>query len=378
VVLFSHRVMDRVSLRGVRIMKYRGSGFSENEFPMIISPTGVEVSMFGSSELLYDVSTDRISSGIPRLDTMLDGGYYRGSAVLISGAPGTAKTTLAGAFAQAACLSGEKVLWVSFDEAASQIVRNLASVDIELGAHVKSGMLRIESQRTESRSSEEHLMVLKRIMSEFEPRHIILDPISALAKTGGHVAAVHASLRLLDVARAAGMTVVSTSLVAAESGFTEQTSAHISTIADTWLHLAYVVQGGERNRTLTVVKSRGMPHSNQVRELILANDGITLADVFTAGGEVLVGTARWEYERSMREENLRQEALRFSRRQQLAHAEDEINSRIASLESELARRRLEIDSLDHEDEERTERRQVDRSELLRRRHADSDTERARA
>ena len=342
IVSLQHRMLDRVSLRGLRVVKYRGSAFAENEFPVVITSNGMRISTFGSDELRYNVSTERVSTGVPRLDTMLDGGYYRASSVLVTGSPGTSKTTLAGAFVAAACERGEAALFVSFDEAGAQIVRNLASVGLDLQPHVDSGLLRMYSIRTESRSAEEHLLTIKTMMREHPTRVLVLDPISALAKTGGQVAAVHASLRLLDCAKSDGITVFCTSLVAGDEGVNEATSTQISTIADTWLHLSYLVRGGERNRALTVVKSRGMPHSNQVRELILSSDGITLADVYTAGGEVLAGTARFEKEAEV-EEAARNKRLEEERRQTVLRlAEAEIKARIQALELELEAKRAEL------------------------------------
>jgi circadian clock protein KaiC len=373
VVMLYHRMLDRVSLRGLRVLKYRGTGFAENEFPLVISPTGIEVSVFGQSELTYDVSTDRIPTGVPRLDTMLDGGYYRGSGILISGAPGTAKTTLSGAFVEAGCRRGESALFVSFDEAASQITRNLRSVGIDLQPHCDSGLLHMYSIRTEARSSEEHFLELRGLMKRLNPKNVVLDPISALTKTGGHVSAVHASLRLLDYARSLGITVLCTSLVASEDAFHETTSMQISTIADTWIHLAYMVRNGERNRTLTVVKSRGMGHSNQVRELILARNGITLTDVYTAGGEVLLGTARWEYEARMRDEALRIEAERQQRRRELEHQQAELDSRIEALLRERNLKRAELESFAGTTTAAGARRQSNAEEIRKLRHADADT-----
>lgn len=351
VVAFHHRMVDRVSLRGVRVMKYRGSAFAENEFPMVISATGVQVPVFEPAALDYTVSNERVSSGVPRLDTMLDGGYYRGSGVLISGAPGTAKTTLAGAFLVAGAQAGERGLYVSFDEAASQIIRNLASVGLDLQKPVDDGLLTMYSVRTESRSAEEHFMALRDLIEEVHPQRLVIDPISAMAKTGGQIAAVHGSLRLLDFARSKGITVVCTSLVSGEDQFTETTLTQISTIADTWMALAYVVHGGERNRTLTIVKSRGMAHSNQVRELILSTSGITLADVYMAGGEVLVGTARWEHEAQAREEEHKRTAERFARRTQLER---------------------ELEALNEEETAHAGRRSSDQRDLRRLRRADRD------
>ena len=373
VVSLHHRMVDRVSLRGLRVTKYRGSSFSESEFPMVIASTGIEVATFGNADLEYDVSTERVSTGIPRLDTMLDGGYYRGSGVLISGAPGVAKTTLAGAFANAACLRGERVLYVSFDEAGSQIVRNLRSVGIDVGPHRAAGLLEIYSTRTESRSSEDHLMVLRQRIAAFKPRHMIVDPLSALGKTGGHVAAVHASLRLLDFARALGITTVCTSLVADEA-MEESTTTQISTIADSWIHLAYLIHAGERNRTLTIVKSRGMKHSNQVRELLLSSDGVTLADVFTSGGEVLVGTARWAREVELREAAASRREERARRRKIVEKEEARLRAQIAALEAELAAQRIESEQLVGQEQEELLRRGSEHAALLRLRHADPDTE----
>lgn len=374
VVTLHHRILDRVSLRSINIMKYRGSPFAEGEFPVVISSTGLEVATFGSPGLDFDVSTERVSSGIARLDTMLDGGYYRGSGVLISGAPGVAKTTLAGAFARAACQRGERALYVSFDEAGSQIVRNLRSVGIDLEPYRDSGLLDIYSVRTESRSSEDHLISLKRRIQELQPRNMVVDPISALAKAGGHVAAVHASLRLLDFARALGITTVCTSLVASEAA-EETTATQISTIADTWIHLAYLVHGGERNRTLTIVKSRGMKHSNQVRELLLSDDGLTLADVYTAGGMVLVGTARWEHEARVRQEATAEDLERARRRQIAEQARARIRAQIDALQAELSAHEMESQLLAEEQADDLRRRDRIRSEMLRLRHADTDTER---
>jgi circadian clock protein KaiC len=377
VVMLYHRMLDRVSLRGLRVLKYRGSAFAENEFPLVISASGIEVSVFGQSELSYDVSTERIPTGVSRLDKMLDGGYYRGSGVLISGAPGTSKTTLAAAFIEAGCKRDERGLFVSFDEAASQITRNLRSVGIDLQPHCDAGRLHMYSIRTEARSAEEHFLELRALIRRIQPQNVVLDPISALIKSGGHTSAVHASLRLLDYARAEGITVLCTSLVASEDASQEATSMQISTIADTWIHLAYMVRSGERNRTLTVVKSRGMAHSNQVRELILSKNGLTLSDVYTAGGEVLLGTARFEYEARMRNEAIRLDAERSRRRRALEHEQAELDSRIEALLRERNLKRAELENFAGAGSAAGARQQSDAEELRRLRYADGDTRKTR-
>lgn len=371
VIILHHRILDRVSLRGLRVAKYRGSGFSEGEFPMVIASTGIEVATFGPAIMSHDASTERVSSGIGRLDNMLDGGYYRGSSVLISGAPGVAKTTLGAAFAKATCEAGERVLFVSFDEAAEQLVRNLRSVDVDLGPSIERGLLMILSVRSEARSSEEHLIELQKRIRSFQPSSLVIDPISALGKTGGDIAAVHASLRLLDFARAAGITTLSTCLVNG-TGDVESTQMEISTIADTWIHLAYAIRGGERNRTLTIVKSRGTKHSNQVRELILSEHGISLTDVFASGGEVLVGTARWEHEARLRE-HAEQQARERERRTRLAEQRvARLQAQIAAMEAELESERIEMALNSAEQTHVSERQHEDQAMLVRLRHGSQD------
>jgi circadian clock protein KaiC len=368
VVVLHHRVVDRVALRGARIVKYRGSAFSANEFPLVIGRAGIEIATFGPDELEFDVSSERVPTGIDRLDEMLGGGYYRGSSVLVTGVPGTAKSTLGAAFAHAACGKGERTLYVSFDEPARQIVRNMRSVGLDLQPHVEAGLLRMYSVRTEVRSAEEHLVVLDRMIREFEPTGIVIDPISALLKSGGQLAAGDTSIRLLDLARSRGITAVCTSLVPNRSAVEEgSTDIQISTIADTWLHLAYVLQGGERNRALSIIKSRGMAHSNQVRELVLSADGITLTDVYVEGGDVLMGTARFEREREARTDEARQRRAAAERRTDLRRRRDELESQLESLRRAVEVHDQELEQLDQEEEAARSRRSDTRDQIRSRR-----------
>ncbi len=342
VVMLDNRLSDRVSLRGLRVLKYRGSAFAEGHFPLIISATGIEVATFGTNEMEHKVFDDRVSSGVEQLDAMLGGGYYRGSGILVTGVPGTSKTTLAASFAQAACARGERALYVSFDEAADQIVRNLASVGMQLQRYRDAGLLHMYSVRTEIMSAEAHFIKLKLLIRDLEPQSLVLDPISALAKTGGQIAAVHASLRIMDYAKANGITVFCTSLLGEADALAETTETQISTIADTWIHLSYVASGGERNRALTIVKSRGTKHSNQVRELLLSNEGVSLAEVYSSGGEVLMGTARWEKEAQLRDDKIRLDVVRNQARRSLELSEAEVSARIAVLQRELEARRADL------------------------------------
>lgn len=378
VVQFQHRLVDRVSLRTVRVQKYRGSAFAENEFPLVISPDGLRVATFTPQSLDTEASEERVPSGVARLDTMLGGGYYRGSGVLITGAPGTAKTTLSASAVAATCEIGERALVVTFDEGTPQYIRNLRSVGLELQRYIDEGLLTIRSARTESKSADEHLLAIKSYIEECRPSMLVIDPLSALAKTGGNLLAAHAAVRMMDYAKSHGITTVATSLVSGEAWATEATTLQISTIADTWMHLEYIVRGGERNRTLTIVKSRGMKHSNQVRELVLSDAGVSLTDVYTAGGEVLVGTARYEREMAEREAEERRQIESRRRRAELQLAEAEVTARIAALQRELESHRLELSLADREEAARVHRREEGLAAVAERRVADRENAPPRA
>jgi circadian clock protein KaiC len=297
-VILNHSVVQGVSQRNLRVQKYRGTGFDENESPFLIGATGLEVATAPTLDRKHaKVSNERVSSGVARLDTMLGGGYYRGSSVLVTGFPGTAKTTLSSTFAEAACKRGERTLFVSFDSDSNEVIRDLGSVGIRLDRHVKSGLLRMASARTITGSAETYLVRIKTLAKEHRARCLVIDPVSTWSRSGSDQAARSVAERLIDWSKAHGISLLCTSLLDEMSSQAEGgSSLQISTLADTWIHLSYVVQAGERNRGLSIIKSRGTAHSNQERELILSDGGVTLADTYTAGGEVLMGTPRWEKE----------------------------------------------------------------------------------
>jgi len=371
VVTLSHQVVAGSSFRNLRVVKYRGSGFLGDEFPIRITSEGIVVTNRGPVELQYPVTDERISSGLPRLDAMLAGGYYRGSNVLISGAPGTAKSTLAGLFAAAACERGERALYVNFDEGATQIVRNLGSVGIQLKPHLKSGLLKIYSTRTRGPNIEEQFGELRRVVEEHQPTCLIVDPLSALSSKLAHLASADATQMFLDYLKMKGITVVNTSLLDGPD-VSEATATGISTIADTWIHVSYIVNEGERNRALTIVKSRGTGHSNQVRELTLSDNGVSLTDVYMAQGEVLMGVARWEREQeelAAKTRNLRAAAIA---RVKLTSAQAEAAARLAVITTEIEVRAAELALLDHELAAASELRSTGQSALRKLRHADAD------
>ncbi len=371
VVNLGHHVVAGSSFRNVRVMKYRGSGFLGDEFPITITQSGIQVTNRGPVELHYVVTDERISSGLPRLDVMLSGGYYRGSNVLISGAPGTAKSTLAGLFVAAACERGERAMYVNFDEGSTQIVRNLASVGIRLAPHLKSGLLKIYSTRTRGPNIEDQFGELRKVIRAHKPTCLVVDPLSALSSKLAHVASADATQLFLDFLKVEGITVVNTSLLDGPD-VGEATSNGISTIADTWIHVSYIVNEGERNRALTIVKSRGTGHSNQVRELTLADSGVTLTDVYTAQGQVLMGVARWE--REQEERASKQVMLRASEiaRVKLNSAQAEAAARLTVITTEMEVRRAELALLDFELASARDLRATDRLTLRKLRHADDD------
>jgi len=342
-VVLNHRVTLGVSQRNLRVLKYRGSGFDENESPFIIGKGGFDVAIARTQgRMTGEVSLERVSSGVERLDTMLSGGYYRGASVLITGFPGTAKTTMSGAFAEAACKRGERTMFFSFDSDGAEVVRNLASVDIQLERYVKNGLLRMISARTISGSAETLLVRIKTLAREHQCRCLVIDPVSTLAKVGNELTAHSVAERLIDWSKADGMTMVCTSLLDELDGQSEGgTPLQISTIADTWIHLNYLVQAGERNRGLSIIKSRGTAHSNQVRELILSDAGVTLADIYTAGGEVLMGALRWEKESAERVANEVAEVAGKLKLVTLDAEEAVLEVRAKSLQTELVAKQVE-------------------------------------
>lgn len=342
-VLLNHRVILGVSQRNLRVQKYRGSAFEENESPYVIGKRGLDVAVarrLGREDA--NVTSERVTSGVERLDTMLGGGFYRGSSVLITGVPGTAKTTMSGAFAEAACKRGERTLFVSFDSDASEIIRNLESVSIRLAPFVESGLLRIISARTITGSAETLLVRIKALAQDHQARCLVIDPVSTLARAGNELTAHGVAERLIDWTKSDGITLMCTSLLDEISPTaTGGTPLMISTLADTWIHLNYLVQAGERNRGMSIVKSRGTAHSNQVRELILSDHGVTVADISTAGGEVLMGTLRWEKESA---ELVASELAEVAEQLNLVRLEAEeavLEVRARSLQTELVAKQVE-------------------------------------
>jgi circadian clock protein KaiC len=342
-LILNHSVVLGVSQRNLRVQKFRGSSFDENEAPFLIGSNGFDVAVSSSLRRAdAKASGGRVSSGISRLDTMLGGGYFRASSVLVTGFPGTAKTTLGGAFAEAACVRGERTLFISFDSDSEEVIRNLTSVSIRLERFVKSGHLRMISARTIAGSAETYLLRITTLAREHRARCLVIDPISALSKTGNELTAHSVADRLIDWSKAQRVTLMCTSLLDELPGQSQGGSLlRVSTLADTWIHLSYLVQAGERNRGLSIMKSRGTAHSNQVRELILSDAGVTLTDAYSAGGEVLMGTMRWEKELAERRAHEVTEMDGKLKRAMLDAEEAELEVRLKSLQVELSAKQVE-------------------------------------
>jgi circadian clock protein KaiC len=369
-ISLQHQVDNRLARRTLRVVKYRGSGFYAGEVALTLGDNGVEVVSFPVSSAQESASTERVSSGVERLDAMLGGGYYRGAAVLLSGAPGTAKTTLCGCFILAACKRGESALFVGFDEPSHEVVRNLQSVGIDLSPYIASGLLHMQSIRSSLCGAEEHIGTLRNLIDAYQPRCFVIDPLSALINTDADASRRRMPEQLLGLTKASGITIVCSSLLSGNDALSESSSIQVSTVADTWIHISYAVMAGERNRALTIVKSRGTEHSSQVRELILSADGVTLADVYRAGGEVLMGTARWQKEAEERATEELQRGSVEQKRRELELAEAEVNARVEVLQRELALKRAELERLQSTETIRRQRMQLQRDALQTLRSAD--------
>jgi circadian clock protein KaiC len=345
-ITLHHDVKSGISQRGIRILKYRGSEFHENQAPYVIGSHGMEVSWIMGVEAQPPVVTEeRISTGVERLDAMLDGGFHRGAGILVTGSPGTAKTTLAGAFAEAACLRGERTLFVSFDSHHDEVVRNLGSVGIHLERHLtrgrRPGLLSFVFARALEGSAETHLLEIQAQARRHGARCVVIDPVSALADGWNKRLGQSIARRLIDWSKSQGITLFCTSLLDETSRDLEGSAIQISTIADTWVHLSYVVRAGERNRCLTIVKSRGTAHSNQVRELVLSQGGVTLADAYTAGGEPLLGTLRWEHENAEIAAERAAERTEVLEHHKLASEQAVLHAQLVALQKQLEAKQVE-------------------------------------
>jgi len=335
VILLDHRVNDQSSIRRLRIVKYRGSTHGTNEYPFLIDEDGFSVLPVTSLGLNYSSSHERISTGIPRLDTMLSGkGYFRNSTVLVSGTAGTGKTSIAAQFVEAACKRGERVLYFTFEESPSQLVRNMRSIGINLEPWVKKGLLQFHATRPTLYGLETHLTTSIKLINQFKPAVVVLDPINAFVMGENQTEVKTMLLRLVDYLKMKQVTAFFTSLSSADDNM-ETTDIYISSLIDTWLLLRDIEIGGERNRGLYVLKSRGMAHSNQIREFRLTDHGIELLDVYVGAEGVLTGSARLSQETKDEAEQLLRQQEIGSKQFGLERKRDAMEAQIVVLRSEF-------------------------------------------
>ncbi|HNR50326.1 MAG TPA: circadian clock protein KaiC [Deltaproteobacteria bacterium] len=341
VILLDHRVTDQVSTRRLRVLKYRGSEHGTNEYPFLISDRGFMVLPITSVKLDYAVGEERVSSGIPRLDAMLGGkGFYRGSLILVSGTAGTGKTTVAASFADAACRRGEKTMYFAFEESAQQVVRNMRSIGLDLEQWTGKGILKIVGQRPTIHGLEHHLMSMQFMIDDFRPTTVVVDPVTNLSQVGSLRDVRLMLSRLVNYLKARNITILFTSLTQGGTD-AELTDVGISSLADSWLKLQNLEAGGERNRGISILKSRGMAHSNQVREFLLTDQGIDLVDTYTGPEGVPAGSARVAREA---DERAQEAALRL----EIERLEEDRKKRRALLEDQITRLRSEYESAEKE------------------------------
>ena len=328
VILLDHRVHNQISTRRMRIVKYRGTSHGTNEYPFFIDEKGFSVLPITSLSLRHKAPTERVSSGIQRLDTMLSGeGFYRGSSILLSGTAGTGKSTLAAHFVEAACARGERALFFAFEESQDQIIRNMRSIGIDLERFVKKGLLKFHNSRPSEFGLELHLAMIHKAITEFKPNVVVVDPITNFLAVADSGETKSMLTRLIDFLKLHEITAMFSSLTSAQSEI-EDSQVGVSSLMDAWLLVKNIESNGERNRGLYILKARGIAHSNQVREFVLTDHGIELIDAYIGSEGVLMGTARSS-------QLARERAAELDRQLATAHKERELRRRQDLYEAQL-------------------------------------------
>lgn len=335
VILLDQRIVEQYSTRRLRIVKYRGTSHGTNEYPFLIDEHGFSVLPITSLGLQHGVSNEIVSTGIAGIDRMLGtSGVYRGSSILVSGTAGTGKTSVGASFVDEACRRGERCVFFAYEESETQIVRNMRSLGLDLQKWIDKGLLRIHATRPSSHGLETHLVTVHKLVEELRPSSVVIDPISNLIASGSVVEAQAMLVRLIDFLKGRGITALYTSLAAGDQS-AEATDVGVSSLTDTWLLLRQVELEGERNRTLFVLKSRGMSHSNQVREFLLTDQGIALREPYLGAKGVLTGSARIAQEARDRDEELRRRQESQLQANQLAARRSALAARMKELEAEM-------------------------------------------
>lgn len=364
VILLDHRIQNQVSTRRLRVVKYRGSTHGTNEYPFLIDADGISVLPVTSLHLSNSVSKERVSSGIPALDEMLGGkGFFKGSSILVSGSAGSGKTSIAAHFVNACCSKKQRCLFLVFEESPYQIIRNMRSINIDLQKYVDSGLLKIHASRPTLHGLEMHLVVIYKLVKQFKPKAVVLDPITNLV-TVSNLGEVRSFLmRLIDFLQKEQITVMFTALTFGDS-FQNESTMEVSSLIDTWLSVHDIELNGERNRGIYIIKSRGMNNSNQVREFRITDNGIQIVELTLGPNGVLIGSAREEYNLQQKTgEILRKNALNLKDKQ-IESKKLILDSKIAKLQSEFELAREELNRIFIEEELRKEIIEKNRNEMI--------------
>ena len=371
VILLDHRVNDQIATRHLRVVKYRGALHGTNEFPFLIGNEGLSVLPITSLGLNHKVSSGRISTGIPRLDAMLGRrGFFRGSSILLTGTPGTGKTSVAACFAQAAARRGDRVLFFSFEESPNQIIRNMRSIGLQLEPLIQDGTLRFHSARPTLCGLEMHLATMFKEIAAFQPAIVIVDPITSLLTAGTEFETKGMVTRLIDFLKAGQVTSLFTSLTHGGHAL-QQSEIAMSSLMDSWLLLQDFEGNGERNRVLYVLKARGMAHSNQVREFLISSHGIDLVDAYIGPNGVLTGASRVAQAAREKAEMLASQQEAARRKRELQRKRATLELQIAGLRSEHETEEVDLRRIDEQAGTRMRVLTAERAELAHLRQADS-------
>jgi circadian clock protein KaiC len=371
VIMLDHRITNAVSTRRLRVVKYRGSTHGSNEYPFLIDQNGFSVLPLTSVELRHQTSEERVSTGIPQLDEMMGGqGFYRGTSVLITGTAGTGKSSMASAIANAACARGERCLVFAFEESQNQSVRNMRSIGMNLEPWVKKGLLQYAAARPSMFGLEMHLVRMHRAIEQFQPSLVIVDPLSSLLQAGERDEARNTMLRIVDHLKDRQITGIFTHL-ASDGEQIEHTEMAISSLVDTWILLRDIELQGERNRALYILKSRGMAHSNQIREFLLTNNGIELREAYLGPAGVLTGSARLALEaRELEESVLRGQEIQ-RRKMEYERKCKALEAQISALSADLRAEQHSLEMLGQEERDREQVLEQNRSLMAASRKASS-------
>ncbi len=363
VILLDHRVKDQISSRRLRIVKYRGTKHGADEYPFLIDERGMSILPVTSLQLQHSVSTARVSTGIPDLDQMLEGkGYFRGSSVLLTGTAGSGKSTVAAAFVDAACRRGERCLYIDFEESRLQVARNMKSVGLDLDQWTKKGLLTHEAWRPTQFGIEMHLLRIHKFIEKVEPEVVVIDPITNLLSGSDEKDVYSMLMRLMDFLKVSGITTILISLTSGGADL-EQTTVGVSSLTDTWILLRDVELSGERNRCIYVLKSRGMAHSNQLREFVLTNNGVRLLPVYVGPGGVLTGSSRVSQETRERMDEIAAKQDRERKQVESQAKRLALKAQVMAMQAELEALEKEDRTTQREEHERVRQDKVDRDAM---------------